>query len=122
MATTKRTASKTAKPAETGVEGSAARAPRTKRIAQAAESAKAAPEKTTAAERKSPAATHKAPARKAKAAAAAAGPVFDASLHREEIEREAYHLWLKRGCTHGQADQDWSRAEALVRGRYVSGN
>jgi hypothetical protein len=119
MATTKRTVSKAAKPAETSVERSVARAPRTKRTATAAESGNPAPAKTTLAGRKSPAATHKAPARKSKAAA---GAVFDASLHHEEIAREAYHLWLDRGCSHGQADQDWARAEALVRGRYVSGN
>ena len=32
-------------------------------------------------------------------------------LPRERIAMRAYEKWLKRGCTHGHADQDWLEAE-----------
>jgi hypothetical protein len=124
MATTKRTANKVETMTEAGAEAPINRAARAKRSPLAADSASPAPKRTTPAEPKSPAATHKAPARKAKVTAAAAattGPAFDLSQHHEEIAREAYHLWLSRGCGHGEAHEDWTRAEALVRERITSG-
>jgi hypothetical protein len=73
----------------------------------------------------SPAATHKAPARKPMVeetlAVHAAGerPSFDAALHHEEISKEAYCRWLRRGCAHGSAREDWLAAVALVRARHT---
>jgi hypothetical protein len=34
---------------------------------------------------------------------------------REEIERLAYQLWLERGRPEGTPDEDWLRAERLLR-------
>jgi hypothetical protein len=33
------------------------------------------------------------------------------AVPRERIAMRAYEKWLKRGCTHGHADQDWMEAE-----------
>lgn len=44
--------------------------------------------------------------------------VFDASLHHDEIAREAYFLWEARGYTHGNEGEDWFRAMEIVRARY----
>jgi len=73
----------------------------------------------------SPAATHKAPARKSvaeethEAHAAAERPSFDAAQHHEEISKEAYYRWLRRGRAHGAARDDWFAAVALVRARHA---
>jgi hypothetical protein len=34
---------------------------------------------------------------------------------REDIERLAYRLWLERGCPAGTPEQDWDRAEQMLR-------
>ena len=39
----------------------------------------------------------------------------------EEIAQVAYELFLKRGGTHGQDQQDWFIAEQIVRQRRASG-
>jgi hypothetical protein len=36
---------------------------------------------------------------------------------REEIARLAHKYWQERGHVHGNADQDWLRAEQELRGR-----
>lgn len=65
-----------------------------------------------------PAATHKVPARKAVARKPPPKPAsFDVEAHRAEIEREAYLLWLGRGCAHGSAGEDWVNAVEIVKGR-----
>ena len=33
----------------------------------------------------------------------------------EEISRMAYTLWQSRGCPQGSPDEDWFRAEEMVR-------
>jgi len=71
-----------------------------------------------------PAATHKAPSRKPlvqavpETLAAAAGASFDSAHHHEEISREAYFNWLRRGCPHGSAHVDWHAAIEVVYARY----
>jgi hypothetical protein len=79
--------------------------------------------------RKSSAATHKAPARKTVLAAAAETVVetvvvetvtFDVAAHHEEIGKEAYYNWLRRGCPHGSEQEDWLAAIEIVRARYTA--
>jgi len=123
---------KTATTKETEPGKAAAAAPATPKSGTKAKSsvkeAKAVATKPTAA------ATHKAPATKkaqpkARAAAAAVGTAplsetpavvapFDASLYREEIEREAYFLWINRGGAKESPQQDWFEAVEIVRRRY----
>lgn len=77
---------------------------------------------------KAPAATHKNAAPRAAAKRTTTAPktkaavetkaAFDASLHHEEIAREAYGLWEARGHVHGDESEDWFRAVELVRARY----
>ncbi|NWF82854.1 MAG: DUF2934 domain-containing protein [Bryobacteraceae bacterium] len=79
------------------------------------------PTRKRAAAPKSPAATHKQDAPRAAARTrkpAAPKPVFDPSLHHDEIAREAYYLWQVRGCAHGHEAEDWFRAVEMVRARY----
>jgi hypothetical protein len=65
-----------------------------------------------------PAATHKVPVRKAVARKSPSKPApFDVEAHRAEIEREAYFLWLGRGCSHGSAGEDWVKAVEIVMAR-----
>ena len=73
------------------------------------------------------AATHKSSARPTvKAAAAGNGAesvtvettTFDASLHHEEISKEAYINWLRNGCPHGSEHHDWATAVEIVRVRH----
>ncbi len=85
----------------------------TKKAAVAAVNAAAA---KNPAERATAAATHKAPATRATKKAAA--PVFDIELHRAEIEREAYLLWVNRGHTHGREHEDWLSAIEIVKARH----
>lgn len=86
---------------------------------------------------KAPAATHKAPATKTKKAAPevieaaiapttataapvpapASGTAFSATDHYEEIAREAYYLWERRGYAHGNAYGDWLEACEIVKAR-----
>jgi ABC-type sugar transport system substrate-binding protein len=37
-------------------------------------------------------------------------------LSNEEIAALAYQLWLERGSPHGSHDEDWLRAEEMLRG------
>jgi hypothetical protein len=84
-----------------------------------------AAEKKKTVRSKSPAATHKSPARKAaapkgvKSAPPAAGalPAFSVDAYREEIEREAYFLFVNRGAQHGHEHEDWLRAIEIVKAR-----
>jgi len=84
----------------------------------------ASPKRSTRA--KAPAATHAGePEAKPRAAAARkAAPrrrkavAFDPMLHQEEIAREAYLMWLSRGAAHGCDQEDWYKAEEIVRSRY----
>lgn len=38
-------------------------------------------------------------------------------VSRDEIAQLAHHLWNERGCQHGHAEEDWIRAEQLLRGK-----
>jgi Protein of unknown function (DUF2934) len=38
-------------------------------------------------------------------------------LDRQEIERLAYRLWQERGSPHGTSEDDWFRAEKMLRRR-----
>jgi hypothetical protein len=40
---------------------------------------------------------------------------MDSAPTREDIERLAYRLWLERGCPAGTPEQDWDRAEQMLR-------
>ena len=42
-------------------------------------------------------------------------PVAASQVSQEVIARTAYGYWQARGCTHGDALQDWLRAENEVR-------
>ncbi|MCL4796972.1 MAG: DUF2934 domain-containing protein [Bryobacteraceae bacterium] len=96
------------------------RAPaRTKAAEAAPESPKAKAPASKKAAPKTPAATHKAPARKVTPRKTTAKtPAFDIELHRAEIEREAYFLWLSRGSAHGDAGSDWLQAVEIVKTRH----
>lgn len=39
---------------------------------------------------------------------------------REAIAARAYELWLRRGCPHGSAEQDWLEAEAQLRREWLA--
>lgn len=39
------------------------------------------------------------------------------SAQREEVARIAYQLWLDGGCQHGRDQQDWAKAETIVRSK-----
>jgi hypothetical protein len=98
---------------------SAAPAAPKKRAVKKTEAASApVAEKKAAAKKQSPAATHKAQAKRA-AAKKPAVAVFDVEMHREEIAREAYHLWQNRGCVHGHQHEDWLKAIEIVRARHA---
>lgn len=78
------------------------------------------PTRKRAAAQKSPAATHKQAAPRPAARTRkpeTPKPVFDPSLHHDEIAREAYYLWQARGCAHGHEIEDWFRAVEIVRAR-----
>ena len=97
-------------PVKKKVEIAAVPAAEPKPAKRATKKAAAAAPKATAA------ATHKAPATRATKKAAAA--VFDAELHRAEIEREAYLAWVSRGHEHGQEHEDWLAAIEIVKARH----
>jgi hypothetical protein len=48
---------------------------------------------------------------------AAAPDPFDPERYHEDIARLAYALWEQRGGQHGHHEDDWHRAEAIVRER-----
>ena len=60
----------------------------------------------------------KARARRAKAPNSKAE--FDETHHHAEIAREAYLLWLGRGCGHGGDFEDWLHAIEIVRQRHLA--
>jgi hypothetical protein len=39
------------------------------------------------------------------------------SISREQVAELAHRLWLERGQAHGHHDEDWFRAEELLRGK-----
>ena len=39
------------------------------------------------------------------------------ALNSQEIERIAYQFFVERGCQHGFDQEDWLRAEAIVKAR-----
>jgi hypothetical protein len=59
------------------------------------------------------------PTRRVTKSTPAAVVIFDPTEHHHEIALAAYHCWLERGNAQGSPEQDWSRAEALVRSRYI---
>ena len=44
---------------------------------------------------------------------------FPASDEKQEIERLAYQFFVERGFQHGFHDEDWQRAEAIVRNKRI---
>jgi hypothetical protein len=66
----------------------------------------------------SPDSHKKPPVRRAKARKSIAE--FDATHRHAEIAREAYLLWLDRGCAHGGDFEDWTRAIEIVRQRHLA--
>lgn len=106
-------------PAKKKVEIAPAPAAETKPAAKRTVKKAAAPEVVAAkppAAKRTAAATHKAPA--TRAAKKPAAPGFDIELHRAEIEREAYLLWVNRGHAHGQEHEDWLSAIEIVKARH----
>jgi len=45
---------------------------------------------------------------------------FDPARHHEEIAQVAYFLWEERGRPDGSQEDDWFRAEAVVRRRHIA--
>jgi len=39
------------------------------------------------------------------------------SISREQVAHLAHRLWLERGRAHGHHEEDWFRAEELLRGK-----
>ncbi len=39
------------------------------------------------------------------------------SISREQVAEMAHRLWLERGRAHGHHEEDWFRAEQLLRGK-----
>ena len=126
MATRKKNTprSETFKPEETVQQGAQAAARKARGRKPASAAAPGGAEKA-AAKPTASAATHKAPAHKPAGEETLAGhaaverPGFDTALHHEEIAKEAYYSWLRRGCPHGSARADWLAAVALVRARHT---
>ena len=44
---------------------------------------------------------------------------YDAKAHQKEIAQVAYRIWLERADRPGSPEDDWIKAEAEVRARYV---
>jgi hypothetical protein len=44
---------------------------------------------------------------------------YDAKAHQKEIAQVAYRIWLERADRPGSPEDDWLKAEAEVRARYV---
>ena len=57
------------------------------------------------------------PAAKKTAAAPKKAEVTTIAVSREEIARLAHRIWAERGHQHGRAEEDWLRAEELLRGK-----
>jgi len=64
--------------------------------------------------------THRSPRQVPKSAP---GPIpeleYDATAHQKEIAQVAYRIWLERADRPGSPEDDWLKAEAEVRARYV---
>ncbi|HTM11813.1 MAG TPA: DUF2934 domain-containing protein [Bryobacteraceae bacterium] len=62
---------------------------------------------------------HRSPRRVSKSAPA---PVleYDATGQQKEIAQVAYRIWLERADRPGSPEDDWLKAEAEVRARYVT--
>jgi len=46
-------------------------------------------------------------------------PEYDAATHQKEIAQVAYRIWLERADRPGSPEDDWLKADAEVRSRYV---
>ncbi len=79
-------------------------------MAKSAKKADAAPK--TAAKPRKPAATK--PAAKKATVLQMKTPV---SISREQVAELAHSLWNERGRAHGRHEEDWFRAEELLRGK-----
>ena len=44
---------------------------------------------------------------------------YDPAAHQKEIAQVAYRIWLERADRPGSPEDDWLKAEAEVRARYV---
>ena len=63
---------------------------------------------------------HRSPRRVPKSAPAPIlGLEYDAAAHQKEIAQVAYRIWLERADRPGSPEDDWLKAEAEVRARYV---
>jgi len=62
--------------------------------------------------------THRNPRRVPKSAPA---PIleYDAAAHQKEIAQVAYRIWLERADRPGSPEDDWLKADAEVRARYI---
>jgi hypothetical protein len=63
--------------------------------------------------------THR-PTRRVTSKKAPAAALFDPTEHHEEIAVAAYLAWLEQGDSPHSSEENWLRAEAEVRGRYLS--
>lgn len=64
--------------------------------------------------------THRSPRRVPKSATAPTLELeYDAKAHQKEIAQVAYRIWLERADRPGSPEDDWLKAEAEVRARYV---
>jgi hypothetical protein len=64
--------------------------------------------------------THRSPGRVPKSASAPTLELeYDAKAHQKEIAQVAYRIWLERADRPGSPEDDWIKAEAEVRARYV---
>jgi hypothetical protein len=71
-----------------------------------------APKKTVAVKKSIVAAPSKVPA---KAKSAQAPGIALQEITREDIAKLAYLMWESRGCVGGSPEEDWLKAEALLR-------
>jgi len=62
--------------------------------------------------------THRSPRRVPKIAAAPTLE-YEPAAHQKEIAQVAYRIWLERADRPGSPEDDWLKAEAEVRARYV---
>jgi Protein of unknown function (DUF2934) len=73
-----------------------------------------APSKAKAAEPK----PHRSPRRVSKGAPAPISE-YDPAAHQKETAQVAYRIWLERADRPGSPEDDWLKAEAEVRAKYV---
>ncbi len=78
--------------------------------------AETAAPKRAVAPRTAAASTHKRAATKSEVAPAATAPASPVhALESDQVARVAYFLWLERGAAPGNPEQDWFRAERIIR-------